>query len=115
MVQKCNRVIIVMFVVVFVVICLFVYVVCKVCFVAYEYEGDVSVAESACIVEPHTDVVVRVSVCDVVHKKCTCSAAVVAARHRAEPVLACCVPDLKLDLLPADLDDLAPKLNADGV
>ena len=91
------------------------YVVLKVCFVANEDEGHIRVAERAGIVEPHPDVVVGVSVRDVVDKERPRSPAVVAARHRAEPVLARGVPDLQLDLLPAHLDDLAPELDADGV
>ena len=93
----------------------FIYIIFKVCFVADKDEGDVSIAERAGVVKPHADVVVGVSVRDVVDKEGSGGAAVVAAGHRAEPVLARSVPDLELDLLPAYLYDLAPELNTDGV
>lgn len=50
---------------------------------------------------------------DVVDHECPCSSAVVGAGDSPEALLSCCVPNLKLDLLAANLNYSCTKLHTD--
>lgn len=82
---------------------------------ADEHDDGVGAGEVACVRQPADEMLERDTAADVVHQQGAHRSAVVAAAHRAEPLLSGSVPDLQLDLLPAHLDDLCAKLHTDGV
>mmetsp|Transcript_86527 Transcript_86527/g.220495 ORF Transcript_86527/g.220495 Transcript_86527/m.220495 type:complete len:276 (+) Transcript_86527:3-830(+) len=83
--------------------------------VSYGDDGDVCPGQRPSIRKPIDEVVVRVSVGDVVDDQGTGSAAVIAPRDRPIPFLPGGVPNLEFDAPATDLDDFGTELHTDGV
>lgn len=83
-------------------------------FIPNQHNGRVGISILPHFLEPAGQVRERVAPRDVVHQQGPRSAAVVGARDGLERLLACCVPDLELDVFLCDLDGPGAKLDADG-
>merc|ERR1712184_233885 len=76
----------------------------QVTLVADEHDDHVAVAVLSGILQPGGQVVEGVSPGDVVNKESSCSPPIVGAGDGSECLLSCCVPDLKLDLFPLNIN-----------
>lgn len=62
--------------------------------------------------DPVSDIIEAFFTCAIISKNDAHSSFVVSLGDRSEPFLACCVPDLQLDVLPLNVDRLYLKVNA---
>ena len=79
-----------------------------------EHDRDVLRRVLLAVLQPRRQVLERLPPRDVVHEQRAHRTAVVAPRDAPELLLAGCVPDLQLHLLPVHVHGAAPELDADG-
>ena len=79
-----------------------------------EHDDDVRVSMIAELLQPPSDILVRLVLADIVNKERTNGAPVVGRCNGAVSLLASGIPNLRLDRLRVDLDGSCGKLDTDG-
>lgn len=86
----------------------------QIALVTHEHDDNVGVGMVAQLLQPPRDILVCLVLADIVDKQRADCAPVVCGGDGTVPLLAGCIPDLRLDGLRIDLDRPGRKLYADG-